>query len=106
MSIPGQILFIYIADYIHMSKSTIGPAFVLSYLLVSLLQVSPLIYRFSIDNVISLLEIAFPDHEQGYTDKILRKFAIYIHTKGCRKLDIASGHLISRISFTHNQQIN
>lgn len=47
MSIPGQILFIYIADYIHMSKSTIGPAFVLSYLLVSSLQVSILIYRFS-----------------------------------------------------------
>lgn len=40
MSIPGQILFIYVADYIHMSQSTIGPAFVLSYLCVSLLQVS------------------------------------------------------------------
>lgn len=40
MSIPGQIMFIFVADYIHMSKSTIGPAFVGSYLLVSLLQVS------------------------------------------------------------------
>lgn len=40
MSIPGQILFIYAADYIHMDQSTIGAAFVLSYLSVSLLQVS------------------------------------------------------------------
>lgn len=83
MSIPGQILFIYIADYIHMSKSTIGPAFVLSYLLVSLLQVSSIdLNRFAIDNVIFLLAIAFSDHEQGYTDKILRKVAImlYIYT--------------------------
>lgn len=44
MSIPGQILFIFIADYIHMSKSTIGPAFVLSYLLVSSLQICTLLY--------------------------------------------------------------
>lgn len=40
MSIPGQILFIYVADYIHMEASTIGPAFVFSYLFASLLQVS------------------------------------------------------------------
>lgn len=39
MSIPGQILFIYLADYIHMSKSTIGLPFIASYLAVSLLQV-------------------------------------------------------------------
>lgn len=40
MSIPGQIMFIFVADYIHMEKSTIGPVFVCSYLFVSLLQVS------------------------------------------------------------------
>lgn len=40
MSIPGQVVFIFVADYIHLSASTIGPAFVLSYLFVSLLQVS------------------------------------------------------------------
>lgn len=40
MSIPGQILFIYAADYIHMSSSTIGIPFVLSYLTVSLIQVN------------------------------------------------------------------
>lgn len=45
MSIPGQILFIYVADYIHMSRSTIGPAFVISYMSVSLLQVSKFIYK-------------------------------------------------------------
>lgn len=39
MSIPGQILFIFLADYIHMSTSTIGFPFLLSYLSVSLLQV-------------------------------------------------------------------
>lgn len=39
MSIPGQIIFIYLADYIHMSISTIGISFILSYLFVSLLQV-------------------------------------------------------------------
>lgn len=46
MSIPGQILFIYVADFIHMSRSTIGAPFVLSYLVVSLVQVSKtLIFR-------------------------------------------------------------
>lgn len=40
MSIPGQVLFIYVADFIHMSRSTIGAPFVLSYLIVSLIQVS------------------------------------------------------------------
>lgn len=44
MSIPGQILFIFVADYMHMSTSTIGWAFVTSYLSVSLLQVKYLFY--------------------------------------------------------------
>ncbi|XP_053686374.1 solute carrier family 41 member 1 isoform X2 [Sabethes cyaneus] len=44
MAIPGQVLFIYIADYIHMSESTIGAPFVLSYLLVSLIQIMLLLY--------------------------------------------------------------
>lgn len=40
MSIPGQVLFIFVADYIHMSGSTIGAPFILSYMLVSFIQVS------------------------------------------------------------------
>lgn len=44
MSIPGQIVFVYAADYIHMSKSTVGHPFVLSYLAVSLIQVMLLLY--------------------------------------------------------------
>lgn len=40
MSIPGQILFVFCADYIHQSGSTIGAPFFLSYLTVSLVQVS------------------------------------------------------------------
>lgn len=44
MSIPGQIIFIYAADYIHMSKSTIGLPFILSYLTVSLIQIMVLLY--------------------------------------------------------------
>lgn len=44
MSIPGQVLFIYAADYIHMSESTIGAPFIFSYMLVSLIQVMLLLY--------------------------------------------------------------
>lgn len=44
MSIPGQVLFVYVADYIHMSASTIGAPFVLSYLTVSLIQVMTLLF--------------------------------------------------------------
>ncbi|XP_041768504.1 solute carrier family 41 member 1 isoform X1 [Anopheles merus] len=44
MSIPGQVLFIFVADYIHMSRSTIGAPFVLSYLFVSTLQIMLLLY--------------------------------------------------------------
>ncbi|XP_058444671.1 solute carrier family 41 member 1 isoform X2 [Malaya genurostris] len=44
MAIPGQVLFIYVADYIHMSESTIGAPFVLSYLFVSLIQIMLLLY--------------------------------------------------------------
>lgn len=40
MSIPGQVLFIFVADYIHMSSSTIGAPFVFSYLTVSFIQVN------------------------------------------------------------------
>lgn len=39
MAIPGQMVFIFVADYIHMSASTIGAPFALSYLTVSLTQV-------------------------------------------------------------------
>lgn len=44
MSLPGQILFIFVADYIHMGQSTLGVPFVLSYLSVSLLQICLLLY--------------------------------------------------------------
>uniref|UniRef100_A0A182Q955 SLC41A/MgtE integral membrane domain-containing protein n=1 Tax=Anopheles farauti TaxID=69004 RepID=A0A182Q955_9DIPT len=44
MSIPGQVLFIFVADYIHMSRSTIGFPFVLSYLFVSTVQIMLLLY--------------------------------------------------------------
>jgi solute carrier family 41 len=40
MSIPGQVLFIFVADYIHMSGSTIGAPFIFSYMTVSFIQVS------------------------------------------------------------------
>lgn len=40
MSIPGQVLFIIVADYIHMSGSTIGAPFIFSYMTVSIVQVS------------------------------------------------------------------
>lgn len=46
MSIPGQVLFIFVADYIHMSSSTIGVPFIFSYLTVSLIQVSKHILLF------------------------------------------------------------
>lgn len=39
MSIPGQIVFIFVADVVHMGESTIGPVFVFSYLFVSFIQV-------------------------------------------------------------------
>ncbi|XP_050086631.1 solute carrier family 41 member 1 isoform X3 [Anopheles aquasalis] len=44
MSLPGQVLFIFAADYIHMQRSTIGAPFVLSYLLVSTIQIMLLLY--------------------------------------------------------------
>lgn len=44
MSVPGQILFIFAADYVHMGESTIGWAFVLAYSSVSLLQICLLLY--------------------------------------------------------------
>lgn len=44
MSIPGQIIFIFAADYIHLNVSTIGPAFVGAYMFVSLLQICSLLY--------------------------------------------------------------
>ncbi|XP_036234416.1 solute carrier family 41 member 1 isoform X1 [Bactrocera oleae] len=44
MSIPGNIAFVFAADYIHMSTSTVTLAFVLSYLTASLIQVMLLLY--------------------------------------------------------------
>lgn len=39
MSIPGQIVFIFVADAIHMGQSTLSALFVFSYILVSFVQV-------------------------------------------------------------------
>lgn len=44
MSIPGQMLFIFLADFIHMSRMTVGAPFFLSYLTVSLVQVILLMF--------------------------------------------------------------
>jgi hypothetical protein len=40
MSVPGTVLFIIAADFIHMGQPTIGAPFILSYLTVSIIQVS------------------------------------------------------------------
>jgi solute carrier family 41 len=39
MSVPGQILFIYLADFMHMGESTIGAPFVLSYITAAVILV-------------------------------------------------------------------
>lgn len=48
MSIPGQVLFIFAADYIHSitqaDQTNFGPVFIFSYLSAALLQVSCLIH--------------------------------------------------------------
>ncbi|KRF82478.1 solute carrier family 41 member 1 isoform X2 [Drosophila virilis] len=44
MSIPGNILFIFAADYINMSTTTVTWVFMLSYLIASLIQVMMLLY--------------------------------------------------------------
>ncbi|XP_073833894.1 solute carrier family 41 member 1 isoform X1 [Musca autumnalis] len=44
MSIPGNVVFIFVADYIHMSQSTVTFFFAISYILASLIQVMLLMY--------------------------------------------------------------
>ncbi|XP_017852433.1 solute carrier family 41 member 1 isoform X2 [Drosophila busckii] len=44
MSIPGNILFIFVADYINMNQTTVTWVFMLSYLTASLIQVMLLLY--------------------------------------------------------------
>ncbi|XP_034135734.1 solute carrier family 41 member 3 isoform X3 [Drosophila guanche] len=44
MSIPGNVLFIFAADYINMHTSTVSWVFMLSYLLASFIQVTLLLY--------------------------------------------------------------
>uniref|UniRef100_A0A1B0D8M5 SLC41A/MgtE integral membrane domain-containing protein n=1 Tax=Phlebotomus papatasi TaxID=29031 RepID=A0A1B0D8M5_PHLPP len=39
MSIPGQVVFIFVADAIHMSASTLDAAFVFTYLTANIIQV-------------------------------------------------------------------
>lgn len=85
MSIPGQILFIFVADWIHMSRSTIGAPFVFSYMTVSLIQVSHFFFKsiqtlnetYSTDNVTSLhcsrddpRDVALQDRPRHISDSI------------------------------------
>ncbi|XP_060664519.1 solute carrier family 41 member 1 isoform X2 [Drosophila nasuta] len=44
MSIPGNVLFIFVADYINMNATTVTWVFMLSYLVASLVQVMLLLY--------------------------------------------------------------
>ncbi|XP_022214023.1 solute carrier family 41 member 3 isoform X3 [Drosophila obscura] len=44
MSIPGNVLFIFAADYLNMHTSTVSWVFMLSYLLASFIQVTLLLY--------------------------------------------------------------
>ncbi|KAL9878236.1 solute carrier family 41 member 2 isoform 6-T7 [Glossina fuscipes fuscipes] len=44
MSIPGNIIFIFVADYIHIGQTSITLAFVLTYVAASLLQIMLLLY--------------------------------------------------------------
>jgi hypothetical protein len=48
MNLVGQIIFLFIADYIHWGQSTVTAVFALSYLTVSLLQVSGRCQRYTI----------------------------------------------------------
>jgi hypothetical protein len=40
LNLAGQLVFLFVADYIHWGQSTVTAAFALSYLTVSLLQVN------------------------------------------------------------------
>lgn len=44
ISIPGQVIFIFVADFLHQSTVTIGAPFVFSYMTASLLQIFLLFY--------------------------------------------------------------
>ncbi|XP_055390205.1 solute carrier family 41 member 1 isoform X2 [Condylostylus longicornis] len=44
MSIPGQVVFIFAADWIHQGESTVQYPFILSYLSMSLIQIMLLLY--------------------------------------------------------------
>ncbi|KAJ6645691.1 Solute carrier family 41 member 2 [Pseudolycoriella hygida] len=44
MSIPGQIVFIFVADAVHMGQSTLSALFVFSYIVVSFTQICLLLY--------------------------------------------------------------
>ncbi|GAB0088411.1 hypothetical protein DMENIID0001_028160 [Sergentomyia squamirostris] len=44
MSIPGQTVFIFVADAIHMSASTLDAAFVFTYLTANIIQITMLLY--------------------------------------------------------------
>lgn len=44
ISVPGQVLFIFAADFLHQSAVTIGAPFVFSYLIASLIQIFLLFY--------------------------------------------------------------
>lgn len=49
MNLAGQVVFFFVADYIHWGYSTVTAAFAFSYLTVTLLQVSVLYYECTVD---------------------------------------------------------
>jgi ABC-type thiamin/hydroxymethylpyrimidine transport system permease subunit len=49
MNLTGQVVFFFVADYIHWGSSTVTAAFAISYLTVTLLQVSVLCYKCTVD---------------------------------------------------------
>lgn len=44
LSIPGQTVFVFAADFIYNGQSTVMPSFVLTYLLAGLVQLTLLLY--------------------------------------------------------------
>jgi len=49
MNLIGQVVFFYVADYIHSGYSTVTAAFTVFYLTVTVLQVSVLCYKCTVD---------------------------------------------------------
>jgi hypothetical protein len=50
MNLAGQVVFFFVADYIHWGYSTVTAGFAFSYLTVTVLQVSVLCYECTVDD--------------------------------------------------------